>query len=176
MIKYSLRELTHGAQVILTAKVSDIHCEWSLDRQLIMTIVTLDVEEILKGIAERHVITIQIHGGEIDGLGLRVSDMPVYSKGERVLVFLNPILDRKNPGNSPSVIQGLLPAHENFARAQGKFSIDSKGNAKREGYRLVENGANLEGSLFLDDMKARIEMYLEEIKDRRGKIHEKRKS
>ncbi len=65
--------------------------EWNEDRTLIYTYVTILVGDYVKGdsnIAQSKEIIVEIRGGEVGDMGLRVSDTPQFRQGEDVFLFL----------------------------------------------------------------------------------------
>jgi hypothetical protein len=55
--------------------------------RLITSIVRVTVDETLKG-AHRQSIDVEIEGGTIDGLTLRVSDLDTFAPGDRAVFYL----------------------------------------------------------------------------------------
>jgi hypothetical protein len=87
----TLEARAKGAQVVVVASVTDVQSRFVANEsgdQLIVSQVTLNVEESLKG-NERKQLTMQIEGGTVGDLTLRVSDMPAMAKGERAVIFLD---------------------------------------------------------------------------------------
>jgi len=104
--KLTLDELTVKADSILVAKVTDIAC-YQEGEGRIYTLITLEVEQTIKGAVQEKAM-IKVPGGEVDGLGLWVEDVPEFQLGERAVVFL------EESGGIFSVVGGF----------QGKFGID----------------------------------------------------
>ena len=78
-----------AAERIVVANVSDVHTSMTRNQhgdQLIVSHVILDVTETLKG-AKSNVLSVDVEGGTIGDLTLRVSDMPEIQKGERAVFF-----------------------------------------------------------------------------------------
>jgi hypothetical protein len=165
MIKLPLPALTTEADSIVVADVLQVACEWSWDRQLIQSIVTLRVDEVLKGQLDRPEILIQVPGGKIGEIGLRVSDMPDFAAGERVLVFLGEISDRIANQNSPSISLLSIPAFQVLGAAQGKYRIEPDGRAWKDGDNLLKMSGEDDKSLALTDLKGMIRNIL----NRRGR-------
>lgn len=156
MVKIPLPELTMQADTIVVADVLGVECQWSWDRRTIQSIVTLRVGEVLKGKIDRPEILIQVPGGRVGEISLRVSDMPAFAAGERVLIFLSEIPDRQESANSPAV--GLLsaPAFHVLGAAQGKYRIEPDGRAWKYGYDLLKASGEEDKSLPLSDLKGMI--------------------
>ena len=87
VVKMETPELTEKAREIVIGHVVDMQSRWNEDRDYIFTYVTVHVDEYVKGGGERSV-TIKIPGGAIGDLQLRVSDIPEFAVGEKVVLFL----------------------------------------------------------------------------------------
>ena len=91
-----LKDLSVGADVIITGRVTEQSSSWNDDNTRIYTRVTIQVEEYLKGINNGSSITITYLGGEVGDVGELYSHMPRFEDQEEVLVFLKK--DEKNSG------------------------------------------------------------------------------
>jgi len=83
----STEQLTQEADLVVVGKVSGLKAGWNSDRSRILTTVTLDVDQILKGDAGTHSVTILVPGGEVDGVGELYSHTAQFTKDEDVVVF-----------------------------------------------------------------------------------------
>lgn len=175
MIKLSLQRLTIGSDAIILGEVENIQCEWSLDRQIILSVATLQIHEILKGDFSSSKIFIQYPGGTVGEISLKVTDMPSFYRKEKVLVFLKSITDMTDMNNSPLVAFNILPAFKVFGNAQGKYFIDAKAMAKRSGYYSIAQDGDPDRTLSLTELKARIKSILKHQSEEREKIHDKGK-
>ena len=90
VIRLSLEELTLGADRIVVATVTTMDSRLE-DDGLIRTYVTLQVDEVLKGGERSSELTVQVLGGTVGDLALRVSDSPRFELGDDVLVFLEEV-------------------------------------------------------------------------------------
>ncbi len=156
MIKLSLQDLTNAADTIVLGEVKNIQFEWSMDKSVILTVVTLKIHEVWKGDYYNDQILIQFPGGIIDDMGLKVSDMPIFQEKERVLVFLKSIMNINETKNSSTVSLGLFPAFSVFGYAQGKYSITENGVAYKDGYGLISKDPESDSILSLSSLKAGI--------------------
>ena len=87
----TLEARTKGAEMVVVASVANVNSWFAQNQfgdQLIVSEVTLNIEESLKGNASGHV-AMEIEGGTVGEVTLRVSDMPMMTRGERAVVFLN---------------------------------------------------------------------------------------
>lgn len=87
-LKIDFRELSKGADLILTAKVTEQTSAWNEDKTRIYTNATLRVEEYLKGNNSEAYVTVTYPGGEVGDVGEIYSHMPRFENNEEVLVFL----------------------------------------------------------------------------------------
>jgi len=79
-----------GATKVILATVVAAEAEFGENEygdQLILTQVTMEVDETMKGAHETDVV-VTIEGGTIGDLTLDVSDMPKMTKGQRAVLFL----------------------------------------------------------------------------------------
>ena len=87
-IKTELKDLSKGADVILTGKVTQQTSSWNENKTRIYTQATIQVEEYLKGNNTGNSITVIYPGGEVGDVGELYSHMPKFQDKEEVLVFL----------------------------------------------------------------------------------------
>jgi hypothetical protein len=120
-------ELTEKAAQIVIGRVMDMKSVWNEDRNYIFTYVTVDVDGYIKGTGE-NTVTVKIPGGAIGDIRLRVSDIPEFSDGEKVVLFLT----------------DKYPDHSNLLGLyQGKYTIVDD--------RVLEKDADLED--FLNEIR-----------------------
>jgi len=175
MIKLSLRKLTVEADAIILGKVKDTQSQWSVDKSVILTIVTLQVNEILKGKIDSNEVLLQYPGGEVGDIGLKASDMPTFQRNELVLVFLKSISDFQNTKHSPVITQNLFPAFSIIGAAQGKYSIDIDGIARKSDYNLISKDSQSDIELPLETLKAKIIRIIKQDQKKKEKTREKNK-
>lgn len=80
-----------GAGRIVVARVLDVRAQFATNRfgdQLIISTVVLDVDETLKG-APVATLEVEVEGGTVGDLTLKVSDLPSLQAGERAVFFLD---------------------------------------------------------------------------------------
>jgi hypothetical protein len=88
----TLDERIAGAQKVVVASARSVDAGWrenTYGDRLIVSRVLLDVEETLKGAASNGPIWMELEGGTLDGVTLRVSDLPDLQPGERAVFFLD---------------------------------------------------------------------------------------
>jgi hypothetical protein len=107
MRKFPVEELVRKADTIVLGTVIQQESAWDVDHTAIYTTVTLAVERVLAGIA-KEVVTLQVAGGSVGGVGMRTSNDAVFRQGERVIVCLD-------TSAVPHTVVGLQ---------QGKFTVN----------------------------------------------------
>ena len=120
-----LVERTRGASKVILATVVAAEAEFGENEygdQLILTQVTVEVDETMKGAHEAGVV-VTIEGGTIGDLTLDVSDMPKMTKGERAVLFLT---------NTPS------GAYVPYRRGSSVMEVDADDNVTGTGLTLDE--------------------------------------
>ena len=113
-----------GAERVVTATVSQVvarEVQNEFGDRLIVSRATLVVDEVLKGPAVR-TLTLDVEGGTIGDITMRVSDLPVVQAGDRAVFFVTRsatglnIPHRRGHGilklDSDDVVEGTsLPLH-----------------------------------------------------------------
>lgn len=80
-----------GASRIVVARVLDVRAQFATNRfgdQLIVSTAVLEVDETLKG-APATTLEVEVEGGTVGDLTLKVSDLPSLEAGERGVFFLD---------------------------------------------------------------------------------------
>ena len=119
MIKLSLEQLTMEANTIVLGTVTSQTSAWNAEHTAIYTDVTVEVEEVIKGLSVTEV-TFRIAGGIVGEIGMRTSNDPEFQDGERVIVFLN-------TDGVPARVVGLH---------QGKYTVRD-GTVRRDGQTIA---------------------------------------
>jgi hypothetical protein len=101
-------KLAVQAEIVAVGRVSSLVSRWNADHSRILTSVTLDVDQYVKGGTAGGPLTLVVPGGEVDGVGELYSHMATFQQGESVLVFAE-----KDPHGGYRVASGQ----------QGKFTI-----------------------------------------------------
>jgi hypothetical protein len=117
-----MEDLARKADTIVLGTVIQQESAWDAQQTAIYTKVTLAVERVLVG-TPAEVVTLQVAGGSVDGIGMRTSNDAVFREGERVIVCLDTTA-------VPSSVVGLQ---------QGKFIVkDDTVNRADETWSLDE--------------------------------------
>jgi hypothetical protein len=109
----SFDELAAQAHRVVLGNVESVQARWSADGKEIETVVEIAVELELSNASGGATVRIVQRGGTIGDVGFRVSGMPEFKQGERVLVFLE-IVGPDTDGTTMHRVIGM---------AQGKFNV-----------------------------------------------------
>jgi hypothetical protein len=123
-IQSEIKNLSKGADIILTGKVVKQNSSWNQDGSRIYTAVEIQAEEYLKGDYNQKTIVLTTLGGEVGNIGELYSHMPKFSNDEEVLLFVKN--DKKDL--SYKVLNG----------EQGKLTlqVDKNGGEKITGFNM----------------------------------------
>ena len=89
MIEVPLDRLAATSDAVVRAKVTDLHSRWTDDHATIVTDVTFSIVESWSGdLVAGSPLVLQVEGGEVGDLGVRVEHQPVFSPGEETVLFL----------------------------------------------------------------------------------------
>lgn len=111
MVELSEQELTYVADLVVEAEVEVVEAERESGAIWINSVATLRITRILKGEGiEGDRVHVREWGGTIDGETTQVPSAPVYTQGERVLVFLE--MERRPDG-----------VWRTLGMGQGKFTL-----------------------------------------------------
>jgi hypothetical protein len=91
----SLKDLAKASNLIVRGNVVKTESHWTNptwdpNSKIIVTDVTLRINELFKGTSIQRQLIVQTEGGEVGDVGLAVEDMPKFSLSEEVIVFLSP--------------------------------------------------------------------------------------
>lgn len=119
MSKISVEDLTGEADVIIIGNIKEVDSRWNLWRTEVHTYSTVSVEKYIKGTGSE-TLTIITEGGTAGDLSVWVEDTPVFTKNEKVLVFL------KKDGHDYSVAGWV----------QGKYIVENEEVLDRSGEKV----------------------------------------
>src|SRR5262249_53345560 len=114
MLAQDVAALTCSSDAVVRGKVKKVESRWTGDHRQMVTDVTIDVDEFIKGKGNK---TVQITqpGGEVEGIGQKVSGLASFTPGEEVVVFL------ARQGSDRFMVTGM---------AQGKFRVERSSDNK----------------------------------------------
>lgn len=120
MVELSEQELTYVADLVVEAEVEVVEAERESGAIWINSVATLRITRVLKGEGiEGDRVHVREWGGTIDGETTRVTSSPVYTQGERVLVFLE--MERRPDG-----------LWRTLGMSQGKFTLVEEADTGRD--------------------------------------------
>ena len=94
MVEVPLEKLASSSDAVVRAKVTGLESRWTDDHATIVTDVTLAIVESWTGdLVAGSRLVLQVEGGEVGDIGVRVEHQPVFSPGEETVLFL-----RATPG------------------------------------------------------------------------------
>lgn len=137
-IQSDIKNLSQGADIIVTGKVVDQKAQWSSDNSRIYTQVTIQVDEYLKGSDNQDRIVITHLGGEVGSVGETYSHIPTFTDDENVLVFVK----KSAKDESLSVFEG----------EEGKLTFYQN---KKTGEKVTSN--NIKASDIKKEIKGLVE-------------------
>ena len=130
----SIEERARGAARVVVATVAETTSRYQENEsgdQIIVTSARLAVSEIVKGPGGP--ATLEIEGGTVDGITMRVSSVPSLSRGERAVFFLEP--GRSGEFRPHLRGQGILKLDENERVRGSSLSLDDIRRMARAGGR-----------------------------------------
>ena len=151
MLGLSTDKLTGDAYLIVTGSVEDTESHWTPDNKTIMTTALLSIREVLKGRIAGKKIQVMYPGGQVNGIGMMVSDEVLLHKGEQVLLFLSK--ETRFSGGAAFRISG---------RAQGKYTIGEDMIARKRGFSAAAGAEHIDNNLHIDLLKEKIRACVEE--------------
>jgi hypothetical protein len=111
--------LTERSTAVVLATVVSQESRWNDDHAKVYTFTVLDVRDDYKGKIRGKKVTVKQLGGTVDGIVCRVPGQPAFRKGEKVLLFLEPMEKERDRFR----VVGM---------AQGKYSVREDGTAVRD--------------------------------------------
>lgn len=129
MLGLKIKSLTLGSELIIRGEVEETEAQWSDDGENIFTSAVIEVNKVIKGICRQKRIRVEYLGGKVGNIGMGVSDGPQLKEGEDVILFLNSGWSKNSRGH------GWV--YRIFGSAQGKYSIDKFGIARKNGFSIL---------------------------------------
>jgi len=108
LLYQDLSALTQSSDAVVHGTVKKTESRWSGDHQRIVTEVSIDVSEFIKGRGAKTVVVLQ-PGGEVGGIGQKISGLASFAEGEEVVLFL------ERQGAQKYRVAGM---------AQGKYRVE----------------------------------------------------
>lgn len=147
-------QITKSSDMVIRGTVQNVECFWSEDGKTIMSRATISVNEVVRGQIVPSQLVVEFEGGEIGGLGYRVSDSAAFEVGEDTLLFL-----RQRARGSAAVQSGPAGQPDRFqlvGRAQGKYTIDPQGIARKRGFSVVGDSNLIDNNIPVQELMRKI--------------------
>jgi len=141
----STEELTAASEAVITGVVEDMEAQWSTDGKTIFTRAYIRITQTVRGRLNQQIVLVEYEGGEVGGIGLRVSDVAPLEKGENVLLYL------KN-----AKVKGNGKAYNIVGKAQGHYSIGKDGIARKRGFSVIDGQTGVDNDMPLEDIIKKI--------------------
>jgi len=148
MIGLSTELLTKQSGLVVTGEVQETKSQWADNKEAIVTIATIAIEEVIKGRRATKKVRVKYEGGEVDGLGMRVSDAAELTIGETVLLFL-----KHGHQNSDGA------EYEIVGNAQGKYTIGNDNIARKKGFSVLEGREVIDNDIPVSTLIEKIKKY-----------------
>jgi Matrixin len=118
MVEMTPAELQSRADLIVTGAVTGLASHWDDSHSSIYTDVTVNPGQVSKGSVDRQVV-VRVPGGEVDDIGMWVEDMPAFSVGQQVTLYLartsTPAVFRLVAGEQGVAIDGRAPVYYSYS-------------------------------------------------------------
>jgi len=88
-VAMSTSDLVKASSAVIEGEVSSLESRWTPDGRIIVTDVTVRVWDVLGGKAPE-ILVVKTFGGTVDGFTVEAAGFPAFTRGERVLLFLEP--------------------------------------------------------------------------------------
>jgi hypothetical protein len=148
MIGLSTEVLTKQSGLVVTGEVQGTKSQWADNKKAIVTIATIAIQEVIRGGSASKKVRVKYEGGEVDGMGMRVSDAAELIGGETVLLFLN-----HGQQNSDGV------EYEIVGKAQGKYTIGNDNIARKKGFSVLEGREVIDNDIPVSTLIEKIKKY-----------------
>jgi len=128
----TVKDLTGNSDVVIRGTVEKMESFWTGEdsRRTIVTRGIVSVSEIIAGGPSGDKVIVQYEGGQVGDLVLKVSDMPVITAGEEVILFLKKT--GADGGDDGPFSEGTIYFIKGLG--QGKYSLGRDGLARKNGF------------------------------------------
>lgn len=145
MMGLSTEQLANSSDVVIRGVVWEVRSQWSEDGKTIVTRATVLVNDMIKGELVGETTVVEYEGGEVDGVGLKVSDVSPLRRGEDVVLFLSPERQKKN-----ALIRRIV------GKAQGQYRIGEDGIARKKGFTVADRKDVIDNNIPVEKLIGKI--------------------
>lgn len=161
MVPMTTEQLTKSSQLVVRGTVTRVESYWSDDGKAIFSKAYIFVTDVIHGEDPSQEIVVEYEGGEIGDMGYRVSDSAVFEEGEDTLLFLQDSAAARNAPSDPAAestgAAALTKSRHLVGKAQGKYSIDRAGIARKRGFSLLGEPGTIDNNIEVDKLIDKIE-------------------
>ena len=154
MLGMSTEQLAKESDSVVTGRVEKVESYWSYNRKIILSQATVAVERQVRGLVLTDWITVEYPGGEVGEMGMGVSDMVPLKEGEDVLLFLKSGKTERYVPDSMDAASS--PVFNIVGKAQGKYTIDASGVARKGGFSIEGSEQGVDRAMPLDNLILKI--------------------
>jgi hypothetical protein len=155
VLAMDLGQLTQQSQRVVVGEVTSVRSAWDAKHQRILSTIEIRVSEAWKGqMPSGGVLTIVQPGGVADGIEMKVHGMPVFTPGERAVLFLRG--EASQPISVVGMGQGKRGLH--FDAASKRWMVDGGDRSAAVNIDLQghTHSAAPEATLPLDELRRRV--------------------
>ena len=145
MLAMSLEQLVAESDMVVDGQVMEVRSFWTTDHKSIVTRANIVVSEVIAGEVKEQIVMVEYPGGEVDGIGLKVSDIATLKTGENVVLFLRRM---KNLAGEAQVLQIV-------GEAQGKYSV-AEGMAVKGDFTVAGPNTKVQYTVSVEDLKREV--------------------
>lgn len=87
MLFLELEDITSRSEAIIRGSVKDVESRYNEERTKIFTYSIIEVKDTIKG-KTPPVFTVRTYGGQVGDICMKVPGMPVFKRGEEILLFI----------------------------------------------------------------------------------------
>lgn len=152
MLAMSLEQLVAESDMVVAGRVMEVRSFWTTDHKSIVTRANVALSEVIAGgEVKKPVVVVEYPGGEVDDIGLKVSDVAPLKTGENVVLFLR----RMNSPAGDVVSAGGVQVMQIVGEAQGKYSV-AEGMAVKGDFTVAGPNAKVQYTVPVEDLKREV--------------------
>ena len=161
MAPMTTEQLTHSSQLVVRGTVTRVESYWCDDGKAIFSKAYIFVTDVIHGEDPSQEIVVEYEGGEIGDIGYRVSDSVLFEEGEDTLLFLQDAVAARNaspgPASESTGATALTRSRHLVGKAQGKYSIDRAGIARKRGFSVLGEPGSIDNNIEVDKLIDKIQ-------------------
>lgn len=151
MLGMSLQQLVAESDMVVAGQVMEVRSSWTADHKSIITRANVALSEVIAGEVKERVVVVEYPGGEVDDVGMGVSDVAPLETGENVILFLQKV---KSPAGAIASAGGAQ-VMQIVGEAQGKYSV-AGGLAVKSGFTVVDPDDKVQYKVPVEELKREV--------------------